>query len=95
LTLFRLLRDHQLALYDDPDLLDELANVRLVETSPGSYRIDHDPDKHDDRAISLALAAQHLLADAGKPRTDSRKLAEALAAASAELSKPGIGSFGF
>ena len=95
LTLYRLLRDHQLALYAEPDLLEELANLRLLESSPGSYRIDHDPDKPDDRAISLALAAQHLLANAGKPRTDSHKLAEALAAASAELSKPGIGSFGF
>ena len=95
LTLYRLLRDHQLALYDEPDLLDELANVRLIETTPGSYRIDHDPDKHDDRAISLALAAQRLLATSGKPRADSRRLAAALAATSRELYKPGIGSVGY
>ena len=42
---------------------DELANVRLRETSPGVYRMDHDPDKHDDQAIALALAlaANHLI----------------------------------
>jgi phage terminase large subunit-like protein len=61
MTLHHLLRDRALALPDDPELLDELANVRLRETSPGVLRIDHDPDKHDDRAIALALAAHHLL----------------------------------
>ena len=56
-TLFRLLRDRHVALPDDEELLDELANVRLRETSPGVLRMDHDPDKHDDRAIAVALAA--------------------------------------
>jgi phage terminase large subunit-like protein len=60
-TLHLLLRNRQLRLPDDPELLDELANVRLRETSPGVLRMDHDPDQHDDRAIALALAAQHLL----------------------------------
>ena len=95
LTLFRLLRDHQLALYDDPELLDELAQVRLVETSPGSYRIDHDSGQHDDRVISLALAAQHLLATASRPRKDSTKMAEAFAQMSAELWKPSIGAIDY
>ena len=93
-TLHRLLRDHQLALYDDPDLLDELANVRLVETAPGSYRIDHDSGQHDDRVISLALAAQRLVATTGKPRRDSTKMAQAFAQMSAELWKPSIGFIG-
>ena len=60
-TLHTLLREHRLALPDAPDLLDELANVRLRETSPNVLRMDHDPDRHDDHAISLALAAHHLL----------------------------------
>jgi phage terminase large subunit-like protein len=47
-TLFRLLRDRHVALPDDEALLDELANVRLRETSPGVLRMEHDPDKHDD-----------------------------------------------
>ncbi len=60
-TLHLLLRDRALVLPDDTELLDELANVRLRETSPGVLRMDHDPDKHDDRAIALAMAAQDLL----------------------------------
>ena len=45
---------------DDRELLDELANVWLRETSPGVFRLDHDPGRHDDRAITLALAAHSL-----------------------------------
>ena len=56
-----LLRDRRLWLFDDSQLLDELGNVRLKETSPGVLRMDHDPDKHDDRAIALALAALALV----------------------------------
>ncbi|HEY1636461.1 MAG TPA: hypothetical protein VGF64_17005 [Acidimicrobiales bacterium] len=55
------IRDHTLALPDDAALLDELANVRLRETSPGVLRMDHDPDRHDDRAVALALACHWLL----------------------------------
>ena len=60
-TLYGLLRDRALAIPDDEDLIDELAHVRLRETAPGVFRLDHDPGRHDDRAISLALAATHLL----------------------------------
>ena len=38
----QLIREHALALPDDPDLLDELRNVRLREASPGVFRLDHD-----------------------------------------------------
>jgi hypothetical protein len=61
LTLHNLIKNHALAIPDDPDLINELSNVRLRETSPGVYRMDHDPDKHDDRAVCLALAAVWLL----------------------------------
>lgn len=60
-TMVELLRSHRLALPDEEDLLDELREVRLVEKSPGQYRIDHERGKHDDQVISLALAAQQLL----------------------------------
>jgi hypothetical protein len=60
-TLFRLLRDRLLLLPVDEGLVDELVNARLRETSPGCYRIDHDPDRHDDRVISLALVAHRLV----------------------------------
>jgi phage terminase large subunit-like protein len=62
LTLHGLIREHALAIPNDAALIDELANVRLREAAPGVYRMDHDPDKHDDRAVCLSLAAQWLLA---------------------------------
>jgi phage terminase large subunit-like protein len=61
LRLHGLIRARALELPDDPELLDELANVRLRETSPGVYRLDHDEGRRDDRAIALALGAEHLL----------------------------------
>jgi len=70
--LFNLLREHGLDLPgDDPELLAELANVRIRETSPGVYRMDHDADRHDDRATSLALASNQLL-EAAPPRRGAR-----------------------
>jgi hypothetical protein len=60
-TLHLLLRDGLLALPPDEDLVDELANVRLRETSPGVVRMDHDPGRHDDMAVALGLAASALL----------------------------------
>jgi phage terminase large subunit-like protein len=59
-SLFNVIRDRALALPPDEELLDELAHVRLRETSPGSYRMDHDSGRHDDRAIALALAVTTL-----------------------------------
>ncbi len=54
------IRDHRLAIPADEELIDELVNVRLRETSPNVYRLDHDPDRHDDRAVTLAMAIQTL-----------------------------------
>ena len=84
-----------MALPDDPELIDELANVKLVETAPSSYRIDHDASAHDDRVISLALAAYRLVTTSAKPKVDRKKLAAAMANASAELWKPGSRAFDY
>lgn len=67
-TLHLLLRDRLIALPDDDELLDELANVRLRETAAGVLRMDHDPGRHDDRAIALALAALPLVQQASPAR---------------------------
>lgn len=56
LNLHRLVRERRLLLPDDPELLDELANVRLRETSPGVYRLDHEVGAHDDGAVALGIA---------------------------------------
>ena len=37
------------------------ANLRLRETSPGVFRLDHDRARYDDRAVALALAAECLV----------------------------------
>jgi phage terminase large subunit-like protein len=66
LTLHNLLREHHLVLPDDPQLREELANVRLRETSPGVFRLDHDEGRHDDRAVALGIAAYHLTRTAGR-----------------------------
>src|SRR5581483_4176632 len=61
-TLVQLLRGRRLDLpADDGELADELKNLRLRETAPGVVRLDHDADRHDDRAVALALAATRLL----------------------------------
>jgi hypothetical protein len=87
-SVVRLLKDHQIALPGDPELIDELVNVKLVEQSPGSYRIDHTSGAHDDRVISLGLAAYRLASTAAKPKIDTERLAAALALASSEFSTP-------
>ncbi len=60
-TLLTLVREQALDLPEDEELLDELRNVRLRESTPGVLRLDHDPDRHDDRVIALALAASHVV----------------------------------
>ena len=60
-TVIPLLRGRRLSLPRDEQLVDELVNVRVVEPRPGKYRIEHDADRHNDRTITIALAAQDLL----------------------------------
>jgi len=69
-ALFNAVRDRALALPPDEELLDELAHVRLRESSPGVFRLDHDSGRHDDRAVALALSVTTLLqgAVAGEAR---------------------------
>lgn len=61
LRLFQVIRNHELEIPDDEELIDELANVRFIETSPGVYRLDHDRARHDDRAQVLAMGADELM----------------------------------
>jgi hypothetical protein len=67
LTMYNLLRDNALDLPDNDALVDELAAVRLREVSPGSYRIDHDANRHDDQAIALAMASAHIIERTRRP----------------------------
>ncbi len=69
-TLYKLVNSTSLQLPDDPALIDELSRVRLRETAPNVFRLDHDPGRHDDRAIAIALAAHELISNPpnGGPR---------------------------
>ena len=74
-ALHGLISSGQLALPDDPALIDELARVRVRESSPGVYRLDHAAGDHDDRAITLAMLAHSLsqaplrhVAETARPR---------------------------
>jgi len=60
-VLYALFRDGLIDIYDDAELVDELANVRLKETLPGLVRVEHDPGRHDDRAVALGMAATALV----------------------------------
>jgi phage terminase large subunit-like protein len=63
-VLYHLLSDRLLALPDDADLVDELANIRLREQSPGmAPKMEHDAGRHNDQTIALALAAHSLVKD--------------------------------
>ena len=46
----------------DPDLWDQSGICR--------YRMDHDPGRHDDRAVALALAAHHLVSRVPRRRIE-------------------------
>ena len=51
----------------DDELLDELRNVRLVETIPGQLRIQHDVGRHDDQCVALGMAVVPLVRQGSGP----------------------------
>lgn len=55
------LRNRQLSIPDDADLLDELGRVRLRTIAGGAVRLDHDRGDHDDQAVCLGMAVHLLL----------------------------------
>jgi phage terminase large subunit-like protein len=73
-TLILAVRNRAIALPNDPGLLNELARVRIRETSPNVFRLDHDRGGHNDRAIAIALAGTRLLEQAASPGPRFRTL---------------------
>jgi phage terminase large subunit-like protein len=73
-TLITATRNKALALPRDPDLIRELARLRLIETTPNVYRLDHDPGEHNDRATAIGLAATTLVERSARPGPRSRVL---------------------
>lgn len=68
-------RDRTLALPDDPDLIEELAALRLVEVRPGVVRLDHTRSGHNDQGRAIGVAATHLLDHAVPKRAHLRSAA--------------------
>jgi phage terminase large subunit-like protein len=59
-ALFVALRDRALVLPDDPELISELQTTRLVETGPGTIKLQNPRGSHDDVATAIGMAVVHL-----------------------------------
>lgn len=89
--LLGLLREHRLELVDDEELVDELAALRLRETStPGVFKLDTATTGagHFDRATALSLGAEDLLSRGRGPRMTFGGRARPLVAMSAGDAAP-------
>lgn len=60
-NLSRLFQERRISVPDVPDLLEELGTVILKTLPSGRARIDHHSGRHDDQAVSIALAAHWLM----------------------------------
>ncbi|HEY9377554.1 MAG TPA: hypothetical protein VIQ02_10725 [Jiangellaceae bacterium] len=45
---------------DDPELVAELQTARLVETGPGTVKLQNPPGTHDDLAVAVGMCLVHL-----------------------------------
>lgn len=64
MALHNALRQRRVWVPNDQRLRNELARVRLKESSPNVYRLDHDRSEHDDMAVVLGMVVYDLLAGA-------------------------------
>ena len=69
-----LLRERLLWIPKDEQLINELRRVRLRESSPGVFRLDHASGEHDDMAVCIALAA-HVLLERSSAKAKSQSVA--------------------
>jgi phage terminase large subunit-like protein len=84
-TLVELFRNKAVSLLDDPEFIDELAHVRLVDAGQRGFRLAHDSNRHDDHAVALGLMAIEAL----RPRTLDPSVSRVLSGPS--LPSPGLG----
>ena len=61
-TLATAFRDRSVEVPDDPELQAELLTVRLVETGPGTVKMDNPTGTHDDAVTTVAMVAATLMA---------------------------------
>jgi hypothetical protein len=60
-ALFTSVRDRSVELPDDPELISELQTARLVETGPGTVKLQNPVGTHDDAATALGMCLVDLL----------------------------------
>lgn len=54
-TLYMALRDHALSLPDDEETRTEFLTTRLIETGPGTVKLDNPPGAHDDIVTAVGM----------------------------------------
>jgi hypothetical protein len=60
-AMFTHLRDRAVELPDDDELIRELQTARLVETGPGTVKLQNPPGTHDDLAVAVGMAVVELV----------------------------------
>ncbi len=55
-SLYIALRDRALSIPDDPELIDGLNSTRMVETGPGTVKLQNPVGHHDDTAVVAGMA---------------------------------------
>jgi hypothetical protein len=72
-ALYAAIRDRALALPDDEVVVDELSTITLMQTGPGSIKIDHKSGKHNDIAVTVAMVIDRLTGNADRVAFEARK----------------------
>jgi hypothetical protein len=60
-AMFTHLRDRAVEIPDDPELIRELQTARLVETGPGTVKLQNPPGTHDDLAVAVGMCVVDLV----------------------------------
>jgi hypothetical protein len=60
-AMFTHLRDRAVELPDDAELIRELQTARLVETGPGTVKLQNPPGTHDDLAVAVGMCVVDLV----------------------------------
>jgi hypothetical protein len=59
--MFTHLRDRAVEIPDDDELVRELQTARLVETGPGTVKLQNPPGTHDDLAVAVGICVVDLV----------------------------------
>lgn len=60
-AMFTALRDRAVQLPDDPELISELQTARMIETGPGTVKLQNPTGTHDDLAVAVGMCVVDLL----------------------------------